>query len=301
VPDTFLQDVVETPDGAPLYFEIHGDGEPAVALCDGLGCDGFAWKYLLPQLKTHHRVVHWHYRGHGRSGMPSDPERLGMSFMCDDLSLVLDRAGMKRAVLFGHSMGVQVALEYHRRQASRVLGLGLLCGSYGHPLDTLHDGTTFRTFFPLIRKVVERFHVPLQKIAAPLIRSDLALEFALTTELNRKLLKREDFVPYLEHLAEMDLVVFVRTLASLAHHTTWDHLPQVDVPTLVAGGEQDRFTPLWLSRRMAAAIPGAELVILPGGSHTGVLEQQELVWRHVAPFLERVAERWRCHETEASV
>lgn len=287
--DGFVQDFVATPDGASLYCEVHGEGEPGIALCDGLGCDGFAWKYLLPQLKQHHRVVHWHYRGHGRSSQPDDPERVGMLYMCDDLERILERAGMEQALLFGHSMGVQVALEFQRRHARRVLGLGLLCGSYGNPLDTIHDETTLKTLFPWIRKVVERFPSLVNRVAGPLIRSELGLQFALTVELNRRLLAKDDLVPYLDHLSKMDLVVFVRTLASLANHSAWDHLPRIDVPTLVVGGEQDRFTPLWLSRRMAEAIPGAELVVLPGGSHTGPLEHPDLVWRHVSAFLARWA------------
>ena len=40
---------------------------PAIVLSDGIGCDGFAWKYLQPHLAKTHRVLHWHYRAHGRS------------------------------------------------------------------------------------------------------------------------------------------------------------------------------------------------------------------------------------------
>src|SRR5215218_2180122 len=130
------------PDGASLYYAVEGPaGAPGAVLCDGLGCDGFAWKHLAPHLEQRHRVLRWHYRGHGRSSVPRDTSRVGMDYHCDDLARVMDAAGLERAVLFGHSMGVQVVLEFHRRHPERVAGLVLVCGSYGNPLDTFHDST----------------------------------------------------------------------------------------------------------------------------------------------------------------
>ena len=59
---------VEAEDGTRLFVEERGEGDPAIVLTDGIGCDGFAWRYLVPRLSERHRVVHWHFRGHGRSG-----------------------------------------------------------------------------------------------------------------------------------------------------------------------------------------------------------------------------------------
>ena len=280
----FRQDFLKTDEGTDLWFQVQGDGEPSAVLCDGLGCDGFAWKYLLPSLRENRRVLRWHYRGHGQSGVPTDPSRIGMEFSCDDLLKLMDHAGLERSVIFGHSMGVQVALEFHRRHASRVAGLVLLCGSYGNPLDTWHDHTLLRKLFPVIRAAVEKApHVA--RMITSRLKSSVALEFSLRTELNRDLLARDDFWPYLEHLSKMDPLMFVRTLDSLKDHSAWDHLPHIDVPVLVVGGEIDRFTPVWLSERMANHIPGCDYLFVPGGSHTAPLERPELVNERVQSFL----------------
>ncbi|NTX08201.1 alpha/beta hydrolase [Myxococcus sp. CA051A] len=281
----FHQDFLHVPDGAELYYQVTGDGEPGVVLCDGLGCDGFAWKYLAPYLSRRHRVLRWHYRGHGRSGIPEDRERIGMLYTCDDLQRVMDAAGMERAVLFGHSMGVQVALEFHRRYASRVQGLVLLCGSYGNPLDTFHDSTVLKKMFPTLRRVVERFPEQSARLIHAALRTELAVQLAISLEMNRERIARNDLAPYFEHLARMDPVVFVRTLDSLSEHSAWDHLLHVDVPSLVVAGERDKFTPGWLSRKMAARIPDAELVLIPDGTHTAPLEAPGLVEVRIERFL----------------
>jgi pimeloyl-ACP methyl ester carboxylesterase len=283
--DDLRQDYLTTPDGVRLYFQVEGEGEPAVALCDGIGCDGFAWKYLAPQLAAAHRVVRWHYRGHGLSGVPDDRERIGFQYTADDLGRVLDAAGVKKAIVFGHSMGVQVALEFHRRHPERVAGLVLICGSFGFPLDTFHDDTLLRRAFPYFRFLVELMPETASRVMRFLLKTEFAIQVALRFEANSELLRKDDLFPYFDHLANMDPVVFVQTLESLAEHTAWDHLPRVSVPTLVIGGERDHFTPLWLSRRMADAIPGAELMIVPDGTHTATLEQPELIRQRVERFV----------------
>ncbi|ATB34227.1 alpha/beta fold hydrolase [Melittangium boletus] len=278
------QDFLTVPDGAPLYYQVRGTGEPGVVLCDGLGCDGFVWKYLEPQLERDHRVLRWNYRGHGRSGLPTRRQRIGMSYSCDDLNRLMDAAGLQQAVVFGHSMGVQVALEFHRRYPERVKGLVLVCGSYGTLLNTFHDGTLLKRLFPLIRFTVESFPEPVARLTRSLLSTPLAMEVALSVELNRSLLAKSDLIPYFTHLANMDPVVFVRTLRSAAHHNAWRHLPDVDVPTLVIAGQHDKFTPAWISRRMAAHIPGAQLLMLPEGTHVAPLEYRDTIERRVERF-----------------
>lgn len=288
----FRHDYLKVPDGTELYFQVQGEGDPSMVLCDGLGCDGFIWKYLIPELRRSHRVLRWHYRGHGKSGLPDDVERIGMVHTCDDLERLMNQVGVKKAVVFGHSMGVQVALEYHRRYPERVLGLVLICGSYGNPLDTFHDDTVMRRLFPYLRQLVERFPRGARMLTSLALRTELAVRISLELELNKELVRRADVLPYFDHLARMDPVVFVRTLDSLAEHSGWEHLPHINVPTLIVGGERDTFTPLWLSRRMADAIPGSELMIVPGGSHTAPIEQPSIVGERVQKFLrERVLAR----------
>lgn len=281
----YHQDHVRVPDGASIFYEVRNEGEPAMVLCDGLGCDGFAWKYLLPLLERRHRVIRWHYRGHGQSGLPADRTNVGVNPCVDDLEQVLQAAGVGKAVLFGHSMGVQVALEYQRQHPERVSALVLLCGSYGRPLDTFHDTTLLKRALPLIRTVVERFPLATARFNKAVMGTETMLELALSLELNRALLKKDDLAPYFHHMARMDPVVFLRTLQSLSEHTARDHLPNIDIPVLVVGGEQDHFTPAHLSREMADRIPGAKLLMVKGGSHTAPLESPEAVAHAVEVFL----------------
>ena len=76
-------------DDTPIFYRVHGPANaPAVVFCDGIGCDGYVWKYLEAELAVIHRIVHWHYRGHGRTPMPRDPRRVDITDLADDLAAV---------------------------------------------------------------------------------------------------------------------------------------------------------------------------------------------------------------------
>jgi pimeloyl-ACP methyl ester carboxylesterase len=277
------------PDGTRIAWSSAGRGAPAVVLADGIGCAGFIWSRLSPALARRRRVLHWNYRGHGASEPPRDLARSTVDDCVADLFAVLDAAGEERVVLAGHSMGVQIVLEAHRRAPGRVAALLLLCGAPGRLLDTFHDTSVLHTVLPWVRAAVDRWPELARGAFRALVTADVALEYALAFEVNRALLRREDLVPYFRDLSRVDPTLFVRLLASAAEHDATGHLPEVRVPTLIVAGVRDGFTPMHLSMKMHEAIRGSELLVLPGGTHVGPLEHPELVEERVLGFLGRHA------------
>jgi pimeloyl-ACP methyl ester carboxylesterase len=263
-------------DGTRLHWSGSGRGSPPVLLTDGIGCAGYIWRFLRPELARRHRTLHWNYRGHGQSEAPADPARVSLADCVDDLFVVLDAAEEPRAVIVGHSMGVQVALEAHRRAPERVAGLILVCGAPGRALDAVHDVPFAAAALPYAQAGVTRFPGLSRLLFRSMVPTDMALRLALTFEVNEKLVAREDLVRYLDDLADVDPALFVKLLGSAAQSDATDHLPSIAVPTLIIAGERDTFTPMWLSVKMHAAIPGSELLVLPGGSHVGPLEHPQL-------------------------
>ncbi|MBN2494319.1 MAG: alpha/beta hydrolase [Deltaproteobacteria bacterium] len=285
--DQYAETTVESFDGTSIWYRRIGSGEPTLVLCDGVGCAGYVWRYLIPYFEDRCRLIHWNYRGHGKSETPANLENLGIEECAEDLHCVLDHAGIHTpAVLLGHSMGVQVILEYYHRHPERVGALVPITGSFGKAVDHVHDSGLVKRVFPLLRYLSERFHPMLGKLWREVVRSELGYWYAATFEINEGLIRREDFFPYLEDLSRMNPLVFMRTLASAARHTAEPFLPEVKVPTLIVAGEADRFTPLWISHRMHAMIPDSELLTLPMGSHTGPIELPELTNLRIEKFLD---------------
>src|SRR2546430_2429662 len=103
--------------------------------------------------------------------------------------------------------------------------------------------------------------------------------------------RREHFAPYFAHLSAIDPRLFLGMLKHASEHSAFDHLPRVDVPTLIVAGTHDTFTPYWLSQEMYDRIPGAEMLTVPGGSHIAPLEQPELITLRLEKWLARIPPR----------
>jgi pimeloyl-ACP methyl ester carboxylesterase len=273
-------------DGTPLFYESWGDRDerPALAFCDGIGCDGYVWRYLREDFAQRFSI-HSHYRGHGRTPLPSDLAHARIIDLADDLACVLDDAAVSRAVLIGHSMGVQVALETFRRHRDRVAGLVLICGAPGHPLRTFRNSAVLEELLPKIQKITTRLPSVINRLTRMMLPTRLAYEIAAKLEIRKELVQPSDFMPYLEGMARVDIRLFIAMLSSAGEHSAENLLGEIDVPALIISGGRDGFTPPERSRAMAAAIPGADLLEIPDGSHTAPIERPELVRERVREFL----------------
>lgn len=258
-------------------------------LSDGILCDGFIWKYLWEDLAPVLPLVHWHYRGHGRSAPPADPERIDIPALAEDLGRVRLHAGDPPCVLFGHSMGCQVVLEAYRQRPERVLGLVLVCGSFGNVTSTFHGLPLLDLILPTLLDVTER--VPgLVRALWSRLPERLALKVAVgTREVDPERIRAEDMMPYLSHMTRVDFRMFLRMLRAAGRHSAGDVLANVTVPALVIAGERDTFTPPFLAEAMAGAMPRGELLMVPKGTHVAPIEQPDVVDARIVEFLrERV-------------
>ncbi len=278
--------ILRAADGTRLWTGTVGDG-PHLVLCDGLACDGFIWPYIIDHFVDDFTILRWHYRGHGQSDTPDRFSPVSMELFCQDLERVLDAYGIESAILAGHSMGVQVILAFMNHAPHRVDALIPICGSYKQPLDTFHGSDLLRRALPYMKQGLRAAPDLIQTMWRTLLPLEFWYQFAAQfAEVNGRLLRQKDFVPYLEHAAEMDLHFFLSLLSALANHSTEDWLADIDVPTLIIAGERDTFTPLFRSTEMHQLIDDSQLVVVPDGTHVAPLEIPDLVTGAMARFFD---------------
>ncbi len=281
-----------TEDGLQLYWRLVGTGPPMVC-CNGVGVSTFFFKYITEHYRGRYSVLLWDYRGHGRSGVPADPDTADLSVQrCAlDLALVLDRAGLgDPGVFIGHSMGCQVILEFASQFPARVAALAPMFGTFARPLDTFMDSPWSRPVFHFVERLAARGGKSAAKYLKPLYASPLAARVGkLTGMVDKHYVDAVDLDRYLEHLIHMDQRVFFRMVSLMADHDLTAELRQIAAPTLIVAGEKDLFTPLHRSRAMHELIPGSELFIVAEGSHAAIVEHPEAINLRLDRFLrERV-------------
>jgi len=283
---SFQKRTVRSTDGTGLFYRRTGVGGPPILLCDGLLCEGHIWKYLVPALRHAFEIIHWNYPGHGESEDPSRIADLSVERLADDAATVLEHAAAGPAVVVGHSLGVQVALETWRRHRDLVRGLVLICGSPGRIIESFHESAILEVLVPLF-DVATRFLPRQTGRAWKALPTDWLVRLTMRTrEVNRRLIKAADIGEYLTRMTRVDFRVGLRVLESAGRHDATPYLGEIDVPTIVLGGQDDRFTPPSRSTFMAEAIPGADLLMVRGGTHSLPIEYPELVNMKVRRFLD---------------
>lgn len=304
---------VEADDGTRLLVRIHSPQEQRSAplvLLDGLGCEGYVWAHIADYFRAQRPVIYWQYRGHGRSEVPRDLATLTMAQVVADLGRVLDATHTDQAVLCGHSMGVQVALEAYRTMGERIAGLALLCGGYEHPMESWHASPdpdapptlanrAMRRVFPYLTGAFLHYPDVAMRVWRRAIPTRLTYELAVRTEVNGARFEPRDFWPYLKHLGEMDMRVFATFARALAAHSAADVLPMIEVPTLIVGAGRDTFTPVWLSEEMWRRIPESDYLHIPDGTHAAPIEHPELVQLRLEKFLRERIDPGRAVPREA--
>jgi len=206
-------------DGTPIRYTVRGRGAPTVVLCAGFACPDNHWRYLVPSLERHVRVVVWNYRGMGASGLPRPPgframrlrrEDFRLDRYAEDLEAVLDAEGVRRAVLLGHSMGTQVALEGYRRMPGRVAGLALVAGPYASPFHTMYGSDLGDRLFPLVRYGIHPVPPALLRLWGPLWRSPLPYPMAALLGSMGSRARPADMDGYFQHMGRLDPLVLVK-------------------------------------------------------------------------------------------
>jgi len=276
--------------GLRLYWEAHGSG-PALVCCNGVGVSTFFWKYLVAEFSDRFTVVLWDYRGHGQSEGPNSPMECDLSIAASarDLLGVLDAAGAEQAVALGHSMGCQVALEAAIQAPKRIKGLVLMQGSAGRVLDTFFDNPSARVLHSFLMKGADLMGPKFDKLTSPLLNTNLTWEFTWRCGLvDPYYTRKEDFMPYLEHMARLDTRLFLHMVEEAHHHDAFPLLPTIEQPALVVAAEKDTFTPMWLSQRIAREMPNAEILVLADATHAAIIEQPDTINHRVARFLTSV-------------
>ncbi len=274
-------------DGQRLYWHAVGHG-PAIVCCNGVGVSTFFWKYVTDAFVGEHTILTWDYRGHGRSDAIVDAWGGDVTIPrhAADLAAVLDAAGIDDGLLIGHSMGCQVIFELYRTHPQRIRGLVTILGTAGRALETFYDNPSSPRYFRLAERAIRRLGDRVHTVVRPILLSPIAWTIAKAGRMvDPDYADKMDMIPYMEHLATLDLRMFIRTILSMQDHDAWDVLPGITVPVLVVAAEKDAFTPMWLSRKMAASIRDADFLVLADGSHAAIIEQPDTINHRLKRFV----------------
>lgn len=276
-------------DETRIGYQIIGKGKKDVILCNGLGGSIVAWKPFYDFFSSRYRFLSWDYRGLFRSDPPADQARMTIEDHVADLDALVKREVSGQVIMAGWSMGVQVCLEYYRKNPGLFAGLILLNGTYGYPFDTVLNNPLSRYILPRVNELAQKIAPAIQPTLKPLAHRliDWKGFLGLISRLGlvHENLDRKIFREVAREMVSADLSMYHEILRHLSEHDASNVLPQVRVPALIIAGDDDRITPIKVAEKMAREIPKAELFIVPQGTHYVLLEFPDKVVLRLKQFL----------------
>jgi pimeloyl-ACP methyl ester carboxylesterase/DNA-binding winged helix-turn-helix (wHTH) protein len=255
-------------DGTHIAYAQAGEGYPLVRVGHWLthlehDWNSPVWRPFLSKLCNHYALTRYDQRGNGLSDW--DVDDLSLERFCEDLEAVVDAAGLEKFALYGTSQGCPVAIEFARRYPDKVSHL-ILHGGYqvGRFLraseEEREQGRAMLTF---IRQGWGQPNGPfLQAFASIFIPDGTKKQMESLTELQRISTSPDNAARIRETVDLFDVS---------------EHVGEISIPALVIHARNDGVQPLSEGKKLAAAVPGAQFLMLDSRNH--VLLEHEPGWQ----------------------
>ncbi len=238
---------IATINGAEIYYELYGAGEPLLLLHGGLG-NGTYFRNQIPALvEAGYQLIVMDSRGHGRSSFDDKP--ITYELMASDVLALLDVLSIEKASILGWSDGGIIGLEIaltHPARLNKVVAYGANYDPTGVRLDIGTDDY----FNAYINAAYEDY---------------LALSPA-----------PERWDEFLTNISVM--------WATLPNYTD-EQLTTITTPFLILDGQGEEAIDLNQTKLMALLIPNAELNLMPGTGHFAMFEQPDAFSQIVIDYL----------------
>jgi pimeloyl-ACP methyl ester carboxylesterase len=275
-------------DGTRLFYSVEGKGTPLV-FCYGLVCSSLHWTYQVEHFRNHHQAIWFDYRGHHRSDPPSDFSTYSVENFARDTLAILDELKIEKAVILGHSMGVNVVLDFYRQFPNRVAGMVLANGTSKGPMEFMFNSNAFQTAFKALDVAYRAAPRMVEKLWRMTEKNPFSKTMVTLGGFNPYLASPEDVELYIHQVANTDPKVFLKLIQDYEKFDATGWLHQIDVPTLIIGGQNDHLIPRSQQELMHQLIPGSKLEIIHHGSHCPQMDLPELVNMKIEKFLSLVS------------
>lgn len=269
------------------YRERAGSGTPALLIHGNFASSAW-WAPLFEAPECDRRLIAPDLPGCGDSSEPEDPEGYSIGAVAHEIGELVERLGLRRFHLVGHSLGAAVAVRLLERHAHRVLDVSLfgpapLDGTEGMKKGNGEMAKLLRRFPPNSRSRMGLLDVSLGS-ARMLGTHKLAMDKAIRAQMPGASLESKAFSELVKTATVQSNRTILGYLTALANI---DHEPiarACELPVSVVWGELDKVVPLASARQLAKTFPAGRLQVWNGVGHSPMLETPDRTLDHLRRF-----------------
>lgn len=282
----------ETKDGVKIFYitntkDLDPD-RPLLIFNYGLVCNTTQWdkQYEYFEKKGFQVLLH-DYRCHHQSSCTKNMEGLTFKRICQDINELVRHLKMKKVILFGNSMGVNVSLEYMRMYPKKTAGAVLISGSVKPADSGLHDTNIIAYIIPYVEMIRKKLPRVFNTVWKTCFFNPLIIKGTLDQGFNKTKIPEEVIVHYLKKISNLSPDVFFQLFKETNYHNIGSYLKKIKVPVLIIGGNKDKVIPPAFQRIMYKEIKNSEIYIMKEGSHMPHMEFPRKINNRILDFINR--------------
>ncbi|MGD2115855.1 MAG: alpha/beta fold hydrolase, partial [Acidobacteriota bacterium] len=263
--------LVHVVDRGPLSRS--GDPAEPVVFVHGFGASTYSWRHVLDELPGY-RTIALDLNGFGYTERPEGLEPYTRRGQVELIRDVLDRLGIERAHLVGHSYGGGVTLAFAHAYPERLRSLTLVASTRPDYPETRRK--VIAAFEPLVDLYIRSWALRRRWVRRALEHS-VADDSLVTPEL---------VDAYLERLRiEGAERAYYGVTAPTEEPEQEVRLEEIQVPVLAVWGAEDSLIPVALGREAVGHIPCSRFVVLPETGHLPMEEHPAELVAAIRAFL----------------
>lgn len=261
---------------------------PILVFNYGLVCSNHHWKFQTEYFDNRNYQILIHdYRGHFQSTGSHDVKKITFPQMARDVADLCEYLKIPKAIMLGHSMGVNICLQLAKDFPDLVSGMVLISGTFINVKDVMFDTNLMEFIAPIAALGLEKYPDIFKKIWSSGGMNPLVREIIHFSGFNRQKVSKEFIEIYLNRVGQLGAEVFFQLFNEMTKQNITGSLEKMNVPALVMGGHKDNVIPNHLQRTLASLLPKAETYFLKDGSHVPQADYPDLVNERIDLFIQQ--------------
>ena len=279
----------KTEDNEQLYYAKNFDSapedKPVLLFNYGLVCSSHHWSFQANHFQKNYPILIHDYRGHFQSTGKDYISKINFPQLAKDIHDLCKHLGIKKVVLLGHSMGVNICLQLAKDYPDLVLGQVLISGTVMPVTDVMFDTNLMEFIAPFAEVALKKYPGVIEKIWKSSGHNPLVKKMIHHQGFKVENVSKEFIEIYLNKVGVLGPDIFFQLFNEMTKQNILGDLGKMNHPSLIMGGMKDKVIPNHLQHLLHSMMPQSESYFYKDGSHVPQVDYPELTNERIDLFL----------------
>lgn len=242
---------------------------PLLVFNYGLVCNNEHWRHQVDHYNQQGYAILVHdYRCHySSSGGEEEFPTCTFKNFAKDLDELISHIGAQNVFMFGHSMGVNITLEYARRYPEKLTAMTLISGTPLAPQEVMFNSNIVNVIFPYLEKLYQKRQEPYKLFWKTSFLNPLVRKIIFSGGFNINQVPEEFVEIYMKRISELHPKLFLQLFRQMKEHDILSAIESIETPALVVAGDKDKVVPLNVQRIIHQHLKNSRFFLIKEGSH----------------------------------